>query len=133
MGRRAEMRPIKMGAGLSRKLSSRVIHSVGIMRVNEFKNCSREKDSHSVDLSFFLTLSIQLHPMPSSSDFKFHNLCGTVYKQGNVLFSGDSVISPVGNRVSVFDIIKLVVSSSLSLSLSQHLRVTGEIRLSVGS
>jgi periodic tryptophan protein 2 len=44
--------------------------------------------------------------MPSSSDFKFQNLCGTVYKQGNVLFAGDSVISPVGNRVSVFDIVK---------------------------
>lgn len=44
--------------------------------------------------------------MPSA--FKFSNLCGTVYRQGNVLFTpdGNSVISPVGNRVSVFDLVK---------------------------
>ncbi|KAI9292389.1 WD repeat protein [Neoconidiobolus thromboides FSU 785] len=41
------------------------------------------------------------------SDFKFSNLCGTVYKQGNVIFTpdGNSLISPVGNRVTVFDLI----------------------------
>ncbi|KAL6939229.1 U3 snoRNP protein [Hanseniaspora osmophila] len=41
------------------------------------------------------------------SDFKFSNLLGTVYRQGNVIFSDDGtqLISPVGNRVSVFDLI----------------------------
>ncbi|CDO93123.1 unnamed protein product [Kluyveromyces dobzhanskii CBS 2104] len=41
------------------------------------------------------------------SDFKFSNLLGTVYRQGNVLFSqdGTKLLSPVGNRVSVFDLI----------------------------
>ncbi|CAH01450.1 snoRNA-binding rRNA-processing protein PWP2 [Kluyveromyces lactis] len=41
------------------------------------------------------------------SDFKFSNLLGTVYRQGNVLFSqdGSKLLSPVGNRVSVFDLI----------------------------
>ncbi|KZT37455.1 WD40 repeat-like protein, partial [Sistotremastrum suecicum HHB10207 ss-3] len=41
------------------------------------------------------------------ADFKFSNLCGTVYRQGNVIFSadGNSVLSPVGNRVSVFDLV----------------------------
>ncbi|KAL5499177.1 PWP2 [Sanghuangporus vaninii] len=41
------------------------------------------------------------------SNFKFSNLCGTVYQQGNVLFTqdGNSVLSPVGNRVSVFDLL----------------------------
>jgi hypothetical protein len=36
------------------------------------------------------------------------NLCGTVYRQGNVVFTpdGNSVLSPVGNRVSVFDLVK---------------------------
>ncbi|KAJ1916205.1 U3 snoRNP protein [Mycoemilia scoparia] len=40
------------------------------------------------------------------TDFKFSNLCGTVYKQGNLIFTPDgySVISPVGNRVTVFDL-----------------------------
>ncbi|KAI9208513.1 quinon protein alcohol dehydrogenase-like superfamily [Polychytrium aggregatum] len=40
-------------------------------------------------------------------DFKFSNLCGTVYKQGNVLFTpdGNSIVSPVGNRVTVFDLV----------------------------
>ncbi|SMN18357.1 similar to Saccharomyces cerevisiae YCR057C PWP2 Conserved 90S pre-ribosomal component essential for proper endonucleolytic cleavage of the 35 S rRNA precursor at A0, A1, and A2 sites [Maudiozyma saulgeensis] len=41
------------------------------------------------------------------SDFKFSNLLGTVYRQGNIVFSDDGkqLISPVGNRVSVFDLI----------------------------
>ncbi|KDQ06907.1 hypothetical protein BOTBODRAFT_181182 [Botryobasidium botryosum FD-172 SS1] len=41
------------------------------------------------------------------ANFKFSNLCGTVYRQGNVLFTpdGNSILSPVGNRVSVFDLV----------------------------
>lgn len=41
------------------------------------------------------------------SDFKFSNLLGTVYRQGNISFShdGKQLLSPVGNRVSVFDLI----------------------------
>ncbi|KAF4607257.1 hypothetical protein EYR38_001318 [Pleurotus pulmonarius] len=37
----------------------------------------------------------------------FNNICGTVYRQGNVLFTpdGNSILSPVGNRVSVFDLV----------------------------
>ncbi|KAJ3260331.1 hypothetical protein HK103_000966 [Boothiomyces macroporosus] len=40
-------------------------------------------------------------------DFKFSNLCGTVYKKGNLIFTpdGNSLISPVGNRVSVYDLV----------------------------
>ena len=40
--------------------------------------------------------------------FQFSNLLGSVYKKGNVLFTpdGNSVISPVGNRVSIFDLKK---------------------------
>ena len=51
--------------------------------------------------------------MPAASSFRFSNLCGTVYRQGNVLFTpdGNSVISPVGNRVSVFDLVKYALSS----------------------
>jgi periodic tryptophan protein 2 len=38
--------------------------------------------------------------------FKFSNLCGTVYAQGNLAFTpnGGSLVSPVGNRVTVFDL-----------------------------
>ncbi|KAK6197917.1 quinon protein alcohol dehydrogenase-like superfamily [Scheffersomyces amazonensis] len=41
------------------------------------------------------------------SDFRFSNLLGTVYRQGNLLFSedGTKLLSPVGNRVSCFDLI----------------------------
>jgi periodic tryptophan protein 2 len=48
------------------------------------------------------------------TDFKFANLCGTVYKKGNLIFTpdGNSLISPVGNRVTVFD---LVSSKSYTL------------------
>ena len=39
---------------------------------------------------------------------QFSNLYGAVYRQGNVEFTsdGDCVVSPVGNRVSVFDLKK---------------------------
>lgn len=39
--------------------------------------------------------------------YKFSNLCGTVYKCGNICYSSDGNIlySPVGNRVSVFDLV----------------------------
>jgi periodic tryptophan protein 2 len=45
---------------------------------------------------------------PASNPPQFSNLCGTVYRQGNLLFTpdGNSLISPVGNRVTVFDLVK---------------------------
>ncbi|KAH3665460.1 hypothetical protein OGAPHI_003644 [Ogataea philodendri] len=41
------------------------------------------------------------------SDFRFTNLLGTVYRQGNLVFNdeGTLLLSPVGNRVSVFDLV----------------------------
>eukprot|EP01062_Namystynia_karyoxenos_P050824 TRINITY_DN3968_c0_g4_i1.p1 TRINITY_DN3968_c0_g4~~TRINITY_DN3968_c0_g4_i1.p1 ORF type:complete len:1050 (+),score=379.59 TRINITY_DN3968_c0_g4_i1:89-3238(+) len=41
-------------------------------------------------------------------DYSFHNICGAVYKQGNVLFakSGKQLLSPIGNRVGQFDLAK---------------------------
>ena len=52
------------------------------------------------------------------ANFVFKNLCGTVYRQGNVTFTpdGNSVLSPVGNRVSVFDLVKWVLSSIQKIS-----------------
>ncbi|KAH7277624.1 hypothetical protein KP509_39G059700 [Ceratopteris richardii] len=40
-------------------------------------------------------------------NFKFHNLLGAPYRGGNVLLSGNTqLISPVGNRISITDLIK---------------------------
>ena len=41
---------------------------------------------------------------------KFSNLVGTVYKQGNIVFvaDGSALLSPVGNRLSHFDLTKHV-------------------------
>ncbi|KAI4744504.1 periodic tryptophan protein-like protein 2 [Aureobasidium sp. EXF-12298] len=41
------------------------------------------------------------------TDFKFSNLLGTVYRRGNLCFSPDGtcLLSPVGNRVTVFDLV----------------------------
>lgn len=41
------------------------------------------------------------------SDFKFSNLLGTVYRQGNLVFTedGTKLLSPVGNRVTCFDLV----------------------------
>ncbi|XP_063909715.1 periodic tryptophan protein 2 homolog [Zophobas morio] len=38
--------------------------------------------------------------------YKFNNLLGTVYKKGDLIFTpdGNSVVSPVGNRLSIFDL-----------------------------
>ncbi|SCZ99353.1 BZ3500_MvSof-1268-A1-R1_Chr3-1g05964 [Microbotryum saponariae] len=57
--------------------------------------------------------------MTSSSAYKFSNLCGTIYSKGNVVYTpdGNSVISPVGNRVSVFD---LVNNKSRTLSFENR-------------
>ncbi|EJD39599.1 putative WD repeat protein [Auricularia subglabra TFB-10046 SS5] len=54
-----------------------------------------------------------------ASRIQFSNLCGTVYQQGNVLFTGDgnSVLSPVGNRVTCFD---LVNNSSYTLPIENR-------------
>lgn len=43
---------------------------------------------------------------------QFSNLLGTVYRKGNLLFTpdGNSLLSPVGNRVSVFDLVQYVLS-----------------------
>lgn len=40
-------------------------------------------------------------------DFKLSNLVGTVYREGNIVFThdGTQLLSPVGNRVSCFDLI----------------------------
>ena len=45
--------------------------------------------------------------------FQFSNLLGTVYREGNLTFTpdGNSVISPVGNRLSIFDLKKYVSNS----------------------
>lgn len=49
-------------------------------------------------------------------NYQFSNLCGSVYKQGNVVFTpdGNTVLSPVGNRITVFDLVNHT-SSTLPL------------------
>ena len=56
-------------------------------------------------------------------NYEFSNLCGTVYKHGNLVFSsdGNSVLAPVGNRVTVFD---LVHHSSFTLPFENRKDVT---------
>lgn len=58
-----------------------------------------------------------------SGNFKFSNLCGTVYRQGNILFTsdGNTILSPVGNRVSVFD---LVNNKSRTLPFENRKNIT---------
>ncbi|KAF9737266.1 hypothetical protein PMIN06_010948 [Paraphaeosphaeria minitans] len=53
------------------------------------------------------------------TDFQFSNLLGTVYSRGNLVFTPDGtcLLSPVGNRVSVFD---LVNSTSYTLPFAHR-------------
>ena len=71
-------------------------------------SCCREAILNGLlDIFFFFSFEMK-------TDFKFSNLCGTVFKSGNLLFTpdGNTLISPVGNRISVFD---LVASKSYTL------------------
>ena len=42
--------------------------------------------------------------------YKFSNLCGTVYKGGNLVFTpdGNTLLSPVGNRITAFELVSCV-------------------------
>ncbi|KAI5941449.1 periodic tryptophan protein 2 homolog [Manis javanica] len=58
--------------------------------------------------------------------YRFSNLLGTVYRRGNLNFTcdGNSVISPVGNRVTEFDL-KNNRSSTLPLATRYNVRCVG--------
>ncbi|KAM4601645.1 PWP2 small subunit processome component isoform 2-T2 [Polymixia lowei] len=58
--------------------------------------------------------------------YKFSNLFGAVYRQGNLSFSkdGNSVISPIGNRISVFDL-KNNKSETLPVSTTKNITCVG--------
>uniref|UniRef100_A0A8C6SDY2 PWP2 small subunit processome component n=1 Tax=Neogobius melanostomus TaxID=47308 RepID=A0A8C6SDY2_9GOBI len=58
--------------------------------------------------------------------YRFSNLLGAVYRQGNLNFSkdGNAVISPVGNRVSIFDM-KNNTSETLPVSTSKNITCVG--------
>ncbi|EDW01423.1 periodic tryptophan protein 2 homolog [Drosophila grimshawi] len=55
--------------------------------------------------------------------YKFSNLLGTIYRNGNLIFTpdGNSVISPVGNRITVYD---LKNNKSRTLSLESRYNYT---------
>ncbi|KZF20360.1 putative small nucleolar ribonucleo protein complex subunit [Xylona heveae TC161] len=57
------------------------------------------------------------------TEFKFSNLLGTVYCRGNLLFTPDGtcLLSPVGNRVTVFD---LVNNKSYTLPFAHRRNIT---------
>ncbi|XP_012634527.2 periodic tryptophan protein 2 homolog [Microcebus murinus] len=58
--------------------------------------------------------------------YRFSNLLGTVYRRGNLNFThdGNSVISPVGNRVTVFDL-KNNKSDTLPLATRYNIKCVG--------
>ncbi|KAK6486703.1 PWP2 small subunit processome component [Huso huso] len=58
--------------------------------------------------------------------YKFSNLLGTVYRHGNLNFShdGNSVISPVGNRISIFDL-KNNKSETLPVATTKNITCVG--------
>ncbi|KAK2164936.1 hypothetical protein LSH36_57g02051 [Paralvinella palmiformis] len=55
--------------------------------------------------------------------YKFSNLLGTVYRKGNLSFTpdGNTVISPVGNRITLFD---LKNNKSETLPIESHFNIT---------
>ncbi|XP_044526133.1 periodic tryptophan protein 2 homolog [Gracilinanus agilis] len=59
-------------------------------------------------------------------NYRFSNLLGTVYRCGNLNFTrdGNSVISPVGNRVTIFDL-KNNKSETLPLATKYNIKCVG--------
>eukprot|EP00756_Hemistasia_phaeocysticola_P010830 Hpha_TRINITY_DN15055_c4_g2::TRINITY_DN15055_c4_g2_i3::g.126242::m.126242/K14558/PWP2, UTP1; periodic tryptophan protein 2 len=59
------------------------------------------------------------------TDFTFSNLCGAVYKQGNIAFANDGkeLISPVGNRVAVYDLAQSASQTSAFTTLKDIIAV----------
>ncbi|KAK5237063.1 U3 snoRNP protein [Exophiala xenobiotica] len=57
------------------------------------------------------------------TEFKFSNLLGTVYGRGNLVFTpdGNSLLSPVGNRISVFNLTK---NTSYTLPFAHRKNIT---------
>uniref|UniRef100_A0A915C7Y8 Anaphase-promoting complex subunit 4 WD40 domain-containing protein n=1 Tax=Parascaris univalens TaxID=6257 RepID=A0A915C7Y8_PARUN len=57
-------------------------------------------------------------------NFRFSSLVGTVYKSGNVVFTpdGNSLLSPVGNKVTVFDL-KNNVANTIAVESDQNIKV----------
>ncbi|XP_054635716.1 PWP2 small subunit processome component [Dunckerocampus dactyliophorus] len=58
--------------------------------------------------------------------YKFSNLLGAVYRQGNLNFfkDGNAVVSPVGNRISIFDL-KNNTSETLPVSTAKNITSVG--------
>jgi hypothetical protein len=56
--------------------------------------------------------------LTNHSVHQFSNLLGTVYCQGNLLFSPDGthLFSPVGNRVTVFNLVEYALRLSRSVN-----------------
>lgn len=58
-------------------------------------------------------------------NYQFSNLCGTIYNSGNILFTKDEndlLLSPVGNKVTVFDL-KNGVSNTLPIEARSNIKL----------
>jgi hypothetical protein len=76
--------------------------------------CFKGKPAPPDPLSICVLLHLCVRDGPLPQNFGFSNLCGTVYKSGNVVFTpdGNSLLSPVGNRITVFDLIECVLRAA---------------------
>ena len=52
--------------------------------------------------------------------FQFANLLGSVYHKGNLVFApdGETILSPVGNKVTLYDLKRLVTSGACKRDIS---------------
>ncbi len=68
-------------------------------------------------------MPLQTYTTSTDESLQFSNLLGTVYGRGNLVFTpdGNSLLSPVGNRVSVFDLTK---NTSYTLPFAHRKNIT---------
>jgi periodic tryptophan protein 2 len=90
-------------------VATEIIHVIYFnMTVGNKQTCRNDHLEKLIISKLFRIVQIVVYYTIMKANYKFQNLCGTVYRQGNVVFTsdGNSVLSPVGNRVSVFDLVK---------------------------
>ena len=81
-------------------------------------------DGHAMKADF------EVEPLRMSKLIEqFSNLVGTVYKQGNLVFvqDGSAVLSPVGSRISFFDLLQYLLFDSIAHSATNHLHLHSSI------
>lgn len=102
------------GLGLTNdQLSYRPFRKTIFLKIDSRRRLrSYARLSETMKTDFKVTFFLSLLATAVLTQSQFSNLLGTVYRKGNLLFTpdGNCLLSPVGNKVTVFDLVQYVRS-----------------------